>query len=104
MHALEYEGELLPNERPTIPVPAPCESGVRLKVSRIAGVFATVDVVVCDLSRDPRSEDYIPPTAQGSGFFPARRAARGSGLFLAPLVKVDQNERPPSTSTVRALK
>jgi hypothetical protein len=59
MHALEYEGELLPSERPTIPVPAPRESGVRLKVSQIAWPAATVDVVVCDLSRDPRSEDYL---------------------------------------------
>ena len=83
MHALEIEGELLASERPTIPVPAPRESGVRLKVARVAYAVATVDVVLCDLSRDPRSESYVPrePT---------------SGLF--------QNERPPSTSIVRALK
>lgn len=78
MHALDVEGELLVTERPTIPVPAPRDSGVRLTVTRVACVGATVDVVLCDLSRDPRSETYT--------------AAR------------DQNERPPSTSTVRALK
>ena len=48
------------NDRPTIPMPAPRESGVRLQVSRIATSAATVDVVVCDLSRDPRSESYVP--------------------------------------------
>ena len=35
MHALDFEGELLSvNDRPTIPVPAPRESGVRLRVAR----------------------------------------------------------------------
>jgi hypothetical protein len=58
MLALEVLEEPSPNERPTIPVPAPGESGVRLAVSRVRSVAATVDVVVCDLSRDPRSEDY----------------------------------------------
>lgn len=83
MHALDFDGELLSiNERPTIPVPAPRESGVRLRVSRkaVTPVAVTVDLVVCDLSRDPRSEDYradAPPA---------------------------QNDRPPSTSIVRALK
>jgi hypothetical protein len=88
MHALEIEGELLASERPTIPVPAPLESGIRLKVAKVAWGAVTVDVVLCDLSRDPRSEDYLPRAAS-SGFFLA-----GSG----------QNERPPSTSIVRALK
>ena len=66
MHALEFAGELLPeteaNERPTIPVPAPRESGVRLRVARVSAppVSVTVDVVVCDLSRDRRSEEYRP--------------------------------------------
>ncbi len=95
MHALEFEGELLTSERPTIPVPPPRESGVRLKVARIAWSFATVDVVVCDLTRDPRSEDYVPTERA--------RAPKRSGLFLARC-SVDQNESPPSTSTVRALK
>lgn len=87
MHALDFVGELLSeNERPTIPVPPPRESGVRLRVSRKAVplVAATVDVVTCDLSRDPRSEDCAldgPCESTGS-----------------------QNERPPSTSIVRALK
>ncbi len=88
MHALDFVGELLSeNERPTIPVPPPRESGVRLRVSRKAVplVAATVDVVMCDLSRDPRSEDYAldGPCESTTG---------------------PQNERPPSTSIVRALK
>ena len=84
MHALDVEGEQLSvNDRPTIPVPAPRESGVRLRVARksMPMVAATIDIVVCDLSRDPRSEDYI-----------ARETDQ------------PQNERPPSTSIVRALK
>ena len=67
-----------------------------MKVSRIAGAFATVDVVTCDLTRDPRSEDYVA-TAHHSGFFPKR-----CGAVLS--LPVFQNERPPSMSTVRALK
>lgn len=87
MHALDFEGELLSaTDRPTIPVPPPRESGVRLRVSRksIPLVAATVDIVVCDLSRDPRSEDYTSDDQDE----PAG----------------PQNERPPSTSIVRALK
>ena len=83
MHALEIDGELLASERPTIPVPEPRESGVRLKVARIAWAFATVDVVVCDLTRDPRSEDYCSAAEDD---------------------RTAQNDRPPSMSTVRALK
>lgn len=79
-------------ERPTIPVPVPHESGIQLKVARVALTGATVDVVVCDLSRDPRSEDY---RADG-GCPPTARSPR--------LVLVPQNESPPSTSIVRALK
>ncbi|MBX3190365.1 MAG: hypothetical protein KF819_25420 [Labilithrix sp.] len=79
MHALDLHDELLPSDRPTIPVPR--ESGVRLKVSRVAFSAATVDVVVCDLSRDPRSEYYVPKSER----------------FV-------QNESPPSTSIVRALR
>ena len=58
MHALDFEGELLSvNDRPTIPVPAPRESGVRLRVARksVPLIAATIDLVVCDLTRDPRS-------------------------------------------------
>jgi hypothetical protein len=73
-------------ERPTIPVPAPRESGVRLRVARVAYGFATVDVVIADLSRDPRSEGYAGPDEDWSSPGDA------------------QNERPPSTSIVRALK
>ncbi len=55
-----------PNERPTIPVPAPRDSGVRLRVARVAYPAATVDVVLCDLSRDPRSESYSPPLTRAT--------------------------------------
>ncbi len=63
MHALELEGELPntclePNERPTLP--APRESTVRPRVTPLPCSGATVDIVVCDLSRDPRSEDFAP--------------------------------------------
>lgn len=107
MHALEVEGELLASERPTIPVPEPRESGTRLKVTRVAYGAATVDVVVCDLTRDPRSEDHAPipdtvRSAHRSGFFPARCAAPQE-RYGAYAVLV-QNDRPPSTSIVRALK
>lgn len=127
MHA-QFQGELLASDRPTIPVPAPRESGVRLKVERVAYAAATVDVVVCDLSRDPRSEDHAPSaatTAAGdagdvatadepapatcrSGFFPARARAR-FGAFAVVVRRAAnddtcQNDRPPSTSIVRALK
>lgn len=105
MHALEVEGELLASDRPTIPVPPPRESGVRLKVSRVALSAATVDVVVCDLSNDPRSEDFAPITLR-SGRPPDPRSQRvlRSGFFPSSGAAANQNERPPSTSTVRALK
>jgi hypothetical protein len=64
-------------ERPTIP--APRESGIRLQVERVPGGAATVDIVVCDLRRDPRSEAYTEH-------------------------EEDPPSRPPSTSTIRALK
>lgn len=113
MHALEVEGELLVSERPTIPVPAPRDSGVRLKVERVATFAATVDVVVCDLSRDPRSEDYVPRAARASGIamMTIAKAQPGPRLFRLDRLdepdesdEPDQNERPPSTSIVRALK
>jgi hypothetical protein len=81
MHAL-VASDVQPNERPTIPVPAPLDSEVRLKMTRVPWPAATVDLVVCDLTRDPRSEGYMPESAR-------------SEL---------QNESPPSTSIVRALK
>jgi hypothetical protein len=103
MHALEFEGELLgyelASERPTIPVPPPRESGVRLRVARVAYFGATVDVVVCDLSRDPRSEDFVPRPAHRSGFYPARCVPQGVRSLA-----VAQKDSPPSTSMVRALK
>jgi len=83
MLALVVE-ELQPNERSTIPVPAPLDSEVRLRVTRIPSFAATVELVVCDLTRDPRSESYIEPEARS--------------------YRELQNDRPPSTSIVRALK
>jgi hypothetical protein len=93
MHALEYEGELLPSERPTIPVPAPRESGVRLKVSQIAWPAATIDVVVCDLSRDPRSEDYLARTSPAEAVSP-ESPARAAWRVLLPPVKAVPHEGP----------
>jgi len=77
MHALGVKGELLddppsPSERPTIPVPAARDSGVCPKVTRIPLSAVTVDTVICDLSRDPRSEDYTP----GNDFGPATMGSR----------------------------
>jgi len=106
MHALEFEGakgelvELLACERPTIPVPEPRESGVRLKVSRVAYAAATVDVVLCNLSRDPRSEDFVETAPHRSGDLGEGRGLARCGV----VVELFQNERPPSTSIVRALK
>jgi hypothetical protein len=91
MTALEVLGELddsaAASDRPTIPMPAPRESGVRLNVERIATFAATVDVVMCDLTRDPRSESYI-----------ARRDKR-SGLWAKQAPGISE----PAASTVRAL-
>lgn len=60
------------------------ESGVRLRVERIPLFAATVDTVTCDLTRDPRSEDY--------------RAEEWEEDEASSFV------RPPSTSIIRALK
>jgi hypothetical protein len=65
-------------ERPTIPVPR--DSGIRLQVERVPGSGATVDIVVCDLRRDPRSEAYAEHDDD------------------------DAPSPPPSTSTIRVLK
>ena len=107
-----------PHERPTIPVPPCRESGIRLKVTRVPCVAATVDVVVCDLSRDTRSEEFSPradsPGAEGPPILaPKRRRSLPLRRLLAAVTAPirgqaardpDQNEWPPSTSTVRALK
>lgn len=99
MSALEVLGEhALGNDddRPTIPVPPPRESGVRLRMTQVPTSAATVDVVTCDLTKDPRSESFV-----------ARRSAKRSGRWARPRSASDagdQNECPPSTSTVRALK
>jgi hypothetical protein len=52
LQAAIVDGKLQPNERPTIPVPAPLDSEVRLRVTRVTSFAATVDLVVCD----PRCE------------------------------------------------
>ena len=62
------------DERPTIPVPR--ESGIQLRMTKVLYAAATVDVVLCDRSRDPRSEDYLP-----EGERPGRLERR---LFLVP--------------------
>jgi hypothetical protein len=98
MHARELHGERdddNPNDRPTIPVPACRESGIQLTVARVRTVAATVDVVLCDLSRDPRSEDYRPERRPHNAWGPRQTIAPPPPF---------QNERPPSTSIVRALK
>jgi hypothetical protein len=66
MHAvrdLGLQASSASNDRPTIPVPRSRDSGVRLSVARVPSEGAVVDVVLCDLSRDPRSEDFAPERA-----------------------------------------
>lgn len=94
---LDAPDDLPVTERPTIPAPPARESGVRLKVQRAEYGSVTVDVVVADLSRDPRSESYAG-RAGGEGEDAPRSAGR------AEREDAPQNERPPSTSIVRALK
>jgi hypothetical protein len=53
------------NERPTLPVPAPRGSEVRVRLTRIPWSVATADIVACDRSRDPRSEDYAARMLSG---------------------------------------
>jgi hypothetical protein len=77
---LDEDAHLSINDRPTIPVPAvpdARDSGVRLKIAHVEWPAATVDVVVCDLSRDPRSEDYSPERANSF----TRRPRRARRLF-----------------------
>ena len=52
------QAERLASERPTIPVPAPTESEDRPDIAKVPSARAAMDVIDCDLSRDPRSEDY----------------------------------------------
>lgn len=66
MSSSQIAGEELPlNERPTLPVPAPRESEVRIRTTRIPWPVATLDLVMCDRSRDPRSEDFHNRNASG---------------------------------------
>lgn len=71
-------------DRPTIPVPAPGESGVRLQVAKRPLTAAVVDVVLCDLSRDARSESFIDANHLDEG--------------------PEARRRPPALSNVIALK
>ena len=69
MHAHDLDGEELPaTERPTL-VPEPRESGVRLRVARVSVPLpaVTVELVVCDLTRDRRSETYVPDDQRDGG-------------------------------------
>jgi hypothetical protein len=62
---------LSPDDRPTIPGPAaPRESGVQLAMVRMPASGATVDIVVCDLSRDPRSEEFWSSSGDASAHPP----------------------------------
>jgi hypothetical protein len=81
-------------DRPTIPVPH--HSEIRLAVRRVPWPAATIDIVTSDSRRDPRSESFVSEPS------PALRPT----LILPPPGPwdPDQNESPPSTSTVRALK
>jgi hypothetical protein len=95
------EASLSIRDRPTMPAPpVPHESGLRLRAgSPSSFASAVVDVVVCDLSRDPRSESFRlhvvrDPLQSACKSMPVGNDRNGS----------PQNERPPSTSTVRALK
>jgi hypothetical protein len=70
MRALDFDGDDLPaTERPTLPVPAPRESGVRLKVARVSVPLpsVTVELVLCDLTRDQRSESYVRDDERDGG-------------------------------------
>jgi hypothetical protein len=68
---LDDPDDLGVHDRPTLPVPPPpFESGVRLGATVISVTGATVDVVTADMSRDPRSEDYIASSP------PSERSAR----------------------------
>ncbi len=52
-------------ERETLPpptIPEPKASEVRLR-AKLRYAFAVVDVVTADLTRDPRSEDWVPARA-----------------------------------------
>lgn len=76
------DGGVSTSERPTIPVPAPRASGVRLRIERVAWPAATVDAVMCDLSRDPRSEDFAPERAANVSVL-RRRGRRARRLASA---------------------
>jgi hypothetical protein len=69
--AVDPGDEVPLTERPTIPMPAPRDSEVRVRTTRVPCPVATVDYVACDCSRDPRSEDFIVRMA--SGVVPAAR-------------------------------
>ena len=66
MSSSHVAGEEIPlNERPTLPVPAPRESEVRIRTTRMPWPVATLDLVMCDRSRDPRTEEFHARNASG---------------------------------------
>lgn len=70
-----WRDALAEDDRPTMPVPEARESGVRLKVAKVAYGFAMIDVVLCDLSRDPRSEYFVDRTLGARDDSPEERPA-----------------------------
>lgn len=75
-------------ERETLPpptIPEPKASEVRLKAKR-RYAFAVVDIVTADLSRDPRSEEWIPAGEPAAPSSQPRLAdvvrLRGAGVAL----------------------
>lgn len=86
----DVEGEGLGiHDRPTVPVPPPpFESGVRLGGVVISVVGATLDLVVADMRRDPRSESW-----HGANLEPDRAA-----------FDPDVTPKAAALSTIRALR
>lgn len=89
-------------ERETLPpgaMPAAKDSEVRIKLSRAS---VTIDLVTADLTRDPRSEDFIArerdAAPRGRAAKHTKRGPKKAAPSYLHMVK------PPSTSTVRALK
>ncbi len=44
--------------RETLPAPPMVDSGIRVQTTRMPLASVQADIVMCDLSRDPRSDDY----------------------------------------------
>ena len=74
------------SEVPTIP--APRASGIRLHVTRIPCSAAKVDLVTCDLTHDPRSEDFGVVVPLRSPRAPARWTVTATGTHGAARTRV----------------